>query len=128
MKSNSKKHSVNAKQRRKRVMILAGLLRYGLPSSVLILALIIGKVTGSARATVATLGAGCLILGLYELLGFLLRFKHFYCAYQNAYYQDMSPDMVDWRKVRKIDAYGVPAIFITLGIACLAAAIWENTL
>ena len=116
----------SAKRRSKRVMILAGVLRYGLPISVLVLALIVGKVTGSARATVATLGAGCLILGLYELLGYLLRWKHFYCAYQNAYYQDMTPDMVDWRKVRKRDSYGVPAIFITLGIACLAVAIWGN--
>ena len=120
MKSDSKKHSVNAKQRRKRVMILAGLLRYGLPISVLVLALIVGKVTGSGRAAVAALGAGCLILGLYELLAYLLKWKHFYCAYQNAYYQDMTPDKIDWEKVRKSDAYGVPAIFITLGIACLA--------
>ena len=124
MKSDSKKHSMNAKQRRKRIMILAGLLRYGLPISVLVLALIVGKLTGSGRAAVAALGAGCLILGLYELLGYLLKWKHFYCAYQNSYHQDMTPDMVDWGKVRKSDAYGVPAIFITIGIACLVFSIF----
>ncbi len=113
----------SAKRRSKRVMILAGLLRYGFPIGVLVLTLIVGKVTGSRRATMAALGAGCLILGLYELLGYLLKWKHFYCAYQNSYHQDMMPDMVDWGKVRKSDAYGVPAIFITLGIACLFVAL-----
>ena len=45
-------------------------------------------------------------------------------SYQNAYHQDMTPDMVNWRKVRKSDAYGVPIIFIVLGIACVAAAVF----
>ena len=58
------------------------------------------------------------------LLGYLLKWKHVYCAYQNAYHQDMTPDMVNWRKVRKSDAYGVPIIFIVLGIACVAAAVF----
>jgi hypothetical protein len=85
----------SAKRRSRRIRILAGFLRYGLPISVLVLALIVGKVTGSGRAAVAALGAGCLILGLYELLAYLLKWKHFYCAYQNAYYQDMTPDKID---------------------------------
>ena len=114
----------NAKRRAKRVLILADFLRYGLPISAFVIALIIGKTTGSGRAGLIALGAGCVLMGLYELLGYLLKWKHVYCAYQNAYHQDMTPDMVNWRKVRKSDAYGVPIIFIVLGIACVAAAVF----
>lgn len=113
-----------AKQRSKRALLLAFFLRYGLPVGVGILAVIVGRITNSGQAAVLALGAGCVILGLYELLGYLLKWKHFYCAYQNADHQDMTPDMVNWRKVRKSDAYGVPIIFIVLGIACVAAAVF----
>lgn len=113
-----------AKQRSNRVLLLAFFLRYGLSVGLGILAVIVGRITNSGQAAVLALGVGCILMGLYELLGYLLKWKHVYCAYQNAYHQDMTPDMVNWRKVRKSDAYGVPIIFIVLGIACVAAAVF----
>ena len=113
-----------AKQRSNRVLLLAFFLRYGLPVGVGILAVVVGRITNSGKAVVLALGVGCILMGLYELLGYLLKWKHVYCAYQNEYHQDMTPDMVNWRKVRKCDAYGVPIIFIVLGIACVAAAVF----
>lgn len=65
------------------------------------------------------IGIGCIVYALYSLLGYVLRWKHIYCSYQNAYHEEMTPHNVNWGKIKKSDAYGIPLIFGVLGIACV---------
>ena len=65
------------------------------------------------------IGAGLLLYAIYSLAGYLLRWKHIYCSYQNACHQKMTPSHVDWSRIKKRDAYGIPAIFGFLGIALM---------
>lgn len=65
------------------------------------------------------IGVGLLLYAVYSLAGYLLRWKHIYCSMQNAYHQKMTADHVDWSKIKKTDAYGVPVIFGLLGIALI---------
>lgn len=62
------------------------------------------------------MGLGFLLFAVYSLLGYILRWKHIYCSYQNAYRQTMTPNHIVWSKIRKTDAYGCPAIFGVLGL------------
>lgn len=65
------------------------------------------------------IGAGLLLYAVYSLAGYLLRWKHICCSYQNACHQKMTPNHVDWSRIKKRDAYGIPAIFGLLGIALM---------
>jgi len=62
------------------------------------------------------MGIGFFLYALYSLIGYIFRWKHIYCSYQNAYHQKMTPDHIIWGKVKKSDAYGIPIIFGILGI------------
>lgn len=64
---------------------------------------------------VLCLGIGSLLFAAYTLAGYLLRWKHIYCSYQNASHQKMTPNRIDWSTIKKSDAYGIPAIFFALG-------------
>ena len=62
------------------------------------------------------LGIGSLLFAAYTLIGYLCRWKHIYCSYQNASHQKMTPNRIDWRTVKKSDAYGIPLFFGAMGI------------
>lgn len=61
--------------------------------------------------------AGCIIHSIWSFVGYKCKWKHIYCSYQNAYHQKMTPHCVRWHQIKKSDAYGVPLIFFTLGLA-----------
>lgn len=68
------------------------------------------------------MGAGSLLYAAWSLIGYLLRWKHIFCSYQDANHQKMTPDGVNWSKVKPTDAYGLPAIFFVIGGLLIAAA------
>ena len=75
---------------------------------------------GTKENVMLFLGIGLLLYAAYSLAGYLLRWKHIFCSYQNAYHKKMTPDRINWNTVRKSDAYGTPLIFAILGILCIA--------
>lgn len=62
-------------------------------------------------------GGVMIVHAAHTLLGYVFRWKHIYCSYQNAYHKKMTPDIVCWADIRKSAVYGVPAFFFVLGVA-----------
>lgn len=94
-------------------MLLAYVHRYGYPLMVILLP------ARSGGGYCFWMGVGLLCLALYDLIGYLCRWKHLFCSYQNLYHQPMTPFDIDWDEVRKRDAYGVPAILSVIGIGAI---------
>ncbi len=93
------------------IVALAYFHRYGWIVLMLLLMCIIRKM--------CVLGIGCVAFSVWTFFGYILRWKHIYCSYQNAYHMPMTPDNINWDTVKKTDAYGIPAILMILGVALL---------
>lgn len=65
------------------------------------------------------IGISFIAFSSWSFLGYVFRWKHIYCSYQNTYHQPMTPNKIRWDSVKKTDAYGVPAIFMIFGVALL---------
>jgi len=96
------------------VIVLAYCHRYVFLIALVLLAGMFGK-----EYVLLGMGIGAILYSLYSLVGYLCRWKHIYCSYQNAYHQKMTPDRIRWHKIKKADAYGVPIIFGALGLGLL---------
>ena len=65
--------------------------------------------------------------GLYQFVGYKLKWRHIYCSYQDAYHQKMTPNRMRWSMIKKSDAYGFPAFFCIMGIALIITCILGKT-
>lgn len=92
-------------------ILLAYAHRYAFPMLTVILPLVLLK-----KNIILGMGIGFMFDGLYTLVGYLCRWKHIYCSYQNAHHQEMTPDDIRWHRIRKSDAYGLPALSMTMGL------------
>lgn len=101
-------------QRNTMVILLAYMHRYVYPVLIIILPLLFG-----GDALLLFMGIGFLMLAAYDLIGYKCRWKHIFCSLQNAYHKKMTPASVNWSKVRRSDAYGIPAIFGVFGAAMI---------
>lgn len=99
------------KQPNIRIALLAYFHRYGW----IALMLLLMYITKSKYA----IGISFIAFSIWSFFGYIFRWKHIYCSNQNAYHQPMTPDKIRWDTVKKIDAYGDPAIFMILGVALL---------
>ena len=90
--------------------------RYGMLLGILLPGHVVSAFTEARWARMLGLAGGCTFFALYYLIGYLLRWTHIYCVYQNAYHQKMTPNRVDWSRIEKKDAYGIPLIFFAFGI------------
>lgn len=104
----------NTKKRHIVICTLACFHRYLFPACIIVFAFCFGR-----EYAILRMGIGFLVFALYSLLGYILRWKHIYCSYQNAYRQKMTPDHIVWSKVKKTDAYGSPLIFGVLGLGMI---------
>lgn len=95
-------------------ILLAYFHRYGWLALLLLILLITNKTYDRY-----VLSIGMIAYSIWTFLGYIFRWKHVYCSYQNASHQPMTPDKVRWNTVKKADAYGVPTIFLVLGVALL---------
>ncbi len=96
------------------IIVLAYANRYFYPLLILLF-LSFGKLNSNYIPT----GISILAFSAYELIGVLCKWKHIFCSFQNAYHQKMTPKEIDWEKISKIDAYGIPCIFAIWGILLL---------
>lgn len=74
---------------------------------------------GKLESNYIPAGISILVFSAYELIGYLCKWKHIFCSFQNAYHQKMTPDKIDWEKVSKIDAYMIPFFLAICGIILL---------
>ncbi|MCI8670040.1 MAG: hypothetical protein HFI34_11075 [Lachnospiraceae bacterium] len=95
------------------VIILAYANRYFYPLLILIM-LSFGKSIGYIPA-----GISLLAFSAYGLIGYLCKWKHIFCSFQNAYHQKMTPDRIDWGKISKADVYCCSCIWGILGMVLL---------
>ncbi len=65
------------------------------------------------------LGTGFIIFSIWSLIGYASKWRHIYCSFQNAYHKKMTPNSIQWHKIKKSDALGVPLFFFALGTALL---------
>lgn len=98
-KTNMKKHRNDG-----RVRALTYIYRYMLFGVLFIACWVPGR-------RIAVCSAGFLLYSLWTLLGYRLKWRHIYCAYQIMYHRPMTPGKIDWKQIRKSDIYG-PAILI----------------
>ncbi len=66
----------------------------------------------------------CLSFSVWSFIGYKKKGKHIYCSFQNAYHQKMTPNNIQWHKIKKSDAYGVPLVFLIIGLALLTVMMW----
>lgn len=96
------------------IIILAYANRYLYP---LLLLSILAWAKGTSNFMLA--GISILVFSAYELIGYLCKWKHIFCSFQNAYHQKMTPDSIDWDLVSKTGAYLIPGIFALFGVILL---------
>ena len=76
----------------------------------------------NVRVACLLMGAHALLYSAYSVIGYHLRWKHIYCADQNAKHQKMTPTNISWDKMTDGDAYGIPIIFTVVGVVFLVCA------
>ena len=94
----------------KLVMALAYVHRYGL-----IAALIIVRRVNNLKL----LGIILLVYAGWTLTGYLLKWEHIYCSWQNAYHEKMTPGNTNWRHIDKKDVWCVSFLFGIAGVVIL---------
>lgn len=105
--------------------LLAYLDRYGYP----VLILIAGALADFYRGRITmlfVLAVGILLDGIYNLVGYLCRWKHIYLCYQSMSHTKMTPTRIEWERLAKKDAYGVPATLIIGGIIGILVSIFSQ--
>ncbi len=103
----------------KRVKILAYFWRYGFISFILLFMVGGAFLLKNEYGILIGMSTFMLIMGIYLLMGAIFRFRHIYCMYQNANHQEMTPNKIYWNSMKKSDIFGVPIIFIIIGLAGL---------
>lgn len=69
------------------------------------------------------MGICFIVFGLYQYIGYKYKWKHIFCSYQNIYHKKMTPDRINWSKVKKSDIYGISIILGTLGILAIIVSV-----
>ena len=98
------------------IIALAYFHRYGWMAVMFALVLIL-------RETFYVFAASMIGYAVWTFVGYKCRWRHIFCSYQNAGHRKMTPERIDWDSMKKYDAYGLPVVFLVLGLMCLCAAI-----
>ena len=108
---------------KKRIKLMAAVLRYPIGVLIIFQSLFWAWVFRSRFAGMLSLGLGMTCLGIYEIIGYRLRFRHIYCANQNLHRRKMTPDDCDWDTFPKSEGYGLPALEIFFGTVILVVGL-----
>ena len=104
----------------KRIIALAYFHRYGW------IAIMTGLILLIPQYTLLIVSLCSIATSLWSLIGYKLKWKHIYCSHQNGHRtanghrKDMTPHHICWTHIKKSEAYGVPLIFLIVGVALLA--------
>lgn len=103
--------------------LLAYLDRYVYPVLILLVGLL-AELFRDRNTMLCVLALGILLDGIYNLVGYLCRWKHIYLCYQSMSHTKMTPTRIEWERLAKKDAYGVPAALIIGGIIGILVSIF----
>lgn len=103
--------------------VLAYLDRYVYPLLIL-LAGLLAELLGDKNTMLLVMALGILLDGIYNLVGYLRRRNHIYLCYQSMSHRKMTPTRIEWDRMTKKDAYGVPTAFIIGGIVGILVSIF----
>ena len=106
--------SMNNKSAQRIVKALAYFHRYGW----IVAMIIIIEITDSSYY----FGLLLIIYSLWTIIGYLLKWKHIYCSYQDVYHKPMTPNNINWNSIRKSDVYVVTAFLFIGGLIILSLA------
>ncbi len=98
------------------IIALAYFHRYGWIAAMFALVLIL-------RETFFVFAVSAIAYAVWTFVGYKCRWRHIFCSYQNAGHRKMTPERIDWDRIEKYDAYGIPIFFFVMGLVCLCAAI-----
>ncbi len=103
--------------------ILAYLDRYVYPLLILVAGLV-AELFRDRNTMLFVLALGILLDGIYNLVGYLCRWKHIYLCYQSMSHTKMTPTRIEWDRMAKKDVYGVPVVMIIMGIVGILVSIF----
>ena len=103
--------------------ILAYLDRYVYPLLILSAGLL-AELLRDRNTMLFVMALGILLDGIYNLVGCLCRWKHIYLCYQSMCHTKMTPTRIEWNRMAKKDVYGVPIVFIIMGIVGILVSIF----
>lgn len=103
--------------------VLAYLDRYVYPLLILLAGLVAEMYRGKTTM-LFVLALGILLDGIYNLVGYLRRWKHIYLCYQSMSHTKMTPTRIEWDRMPKKDVYGVPVVLIIMGIVGILVSIF----
>ena len=104
-------------EKEKRIIAMAYFHRYGW------IAAMMACIAIWPKQMLLIFSVACLSFSVWSFIGYKKKWKHIYCSFQNSYHQKMTPNNIQWHKVKKSDAYGVPLIFLIIGLALLVIMI-----
>jgi len=107
-----------SKQREKNLIIcLAYFVRYGYLALMVIVLYILSKMQLNPKTLVYVFSGGITLDGIYHFIGLRFRFKHLYCAMENAYHKKMTPNNSgNYTKEMKRDIIFIGCFFTIMGI------------
>ena len=105
-------------EKEKRIIALAYFHRYGW------IAAMMACIAIWPKQMLLIFSVACLSFSVWSFIGYKKKWKHIYCSFQNSYHQKMTPNSIQWNKIRKSDAYGVPLVFCIIGLALLVVMMW----
>lgn len=101
------------KKRKMGIIILAYFNRYLFLPLLAFASILAGK---DDRMRILFLSISFFLFAVYNVVGYWCRWKHIYCAFQSACRQKMTPENIQWDKMRMGDIYGVPAVLAVLAV------------
>lgn len=106
-------------QQVKRVKLLAYFATYGFLTVIAALALVGRSWFDSEYGLVLGIACGLLMMSIYLTIGTIYRFRHIYCMHQNLKRERMTPNDIYWNTIPKKNLYGIPMLFMGLGLVSL---------
>lgn len=105
-------------EKEKRIIALAYFHRYGWT------AVMVACIAIWPKQMLLIFSVACLSFSVWSFIGYKKKWKHIYCSFQNAYRQKMTPNSIQWNRIKKSDAYGEPLVFCIMGLVLLAIMMW----
>lgn len=94
-------------------------LRYIVPFIMVIIPILFSSVLGGIKPALVIVGICFLLYAGYLLLGYFRKWTHIFCYYQSLDRQPLTPDKVDWSKLRAGDVFIMPALHALVGVGVL---------
>ena len=103
--------------RSRRVRVLALFCRHGIIAIIVAALVVCMKLRRDYLLLI--MGVGFLLFAAWNTTGYFLRWRHVYCAWQNAKKQRMTPNDIRWGTVDRKEFFVCVALDAVMGIAAI---------